>query len=221
MEEICLFTPMQNNLKDELQNLIRGNGKESQRNTLQTITHYLSGSQSASSKTENTKQYKAEEMTFLNSFLENKKLWLNMPDESAYLSEGAEQKVYLTDDGKNVLKINSGVFYLSWLDYFHSLLLHNFFFSYTAYELLGFCQHTEGVFALVKQPYIRVTEPTNPEIVREFLESNGFTNQRNQDYEHKDLGIILEDLHEANVLTNESTLFFIDTVFYLKDSFFK
>lgn len=46
-------------------------------------------------------------------------------------------------------------------------------------------------------------------------------NKRNQDYENHALGIILEDLHEANVLTNEGTLFFIDTIFYLKDDFWE
>jgi hypothetical protein len=119
-----------------------------------------------------------------------------------------------------VLKINSGIFYLSWLDYFHSLLLHNFFFPSTAYQFLGFCKNSEDIFALVEQPYIKATEATNPELVRVFLESNGLINQRNQDYKHEELGIILEDLHEENVLTNDSTLFFIDTIFYLDNSFF-
>ena len=31
---------------------------------------------------------------------------------------------------------------------------------------------------------------------------------------HKELGLILEDMHDENVLVNADTLFFIDTVFY-------
>lgn len=31
---------------------------------------------------------------------------------------------------------------------------------------------------------------------------------------HKELGLILEDMHDENVLVNSDTLFFIDTVFY-------
>jgi hypothetical protein len=81
---------MQNSLKYELQNIIRGNEQESQRNTLQTITYYLSRSQSPSSQIENPKQYKVKEIEYLNAFLAQQKLWLPAPDESMYLAEGAE-----------------------------------------------------------------------------------------------------------------------------------
>ena len=39
------------------------------------------------------------------------------------------------------------------------------------------------------------------------------------DYYSKELGIIVEDLHDENVLTNDGVLFFIDTVFYLTKEF--
>ena len=50
--------------------------------------------------------------------------------------------------------------------------------------------------------------------IKAFLEFNGFENTRRQDYENRELGLILEDMHDENVLVNEETLFFIDTVFY-------
>ena len=50
---------------------------------------------------------------------------------------------------------------------------------------------------------------------------NGFLNQRNNDYYNPDLGIILEDLHDENVLTENEVLQFIDTVFYITDNFYK
>nr|WP_307300564.1 hypothetical protein [Flavobacterium sp. SORGH_AS_0622] len=50
-----------------------------------------------------------------------------------------------------------------------------------------------------------------------FFNSNGFINTRNNDYFNDELGIILEDLHDENVLTFDNNLFFIDTVFYLTD----
>lgn len=52
------------------------------------------------------------------------------------------------------------------------------------------------------------------------MESNGFINNRNHDYYNPDLGIILEDLHDENVLTNNNQLYFIDTVFYIKPELF-
>jgi len=55
--------------------------------------------------------------------------------------------------------------------------------------------------------------------VKAFLQQNGFENTRNNDYYNPFLGIILEDLHDENVLTQNNVLYFIDTVFYLTDEF--
>ncbi|MFL9836667.1 hypothetical protein ABS768_04105 [Flavobacterium sp. ST-75] len=49
--------------------------------------------------------------------------------------------------------------------------------------------------------------------------SNGFENNRNHDYINNDIGIIFEDLHDENVLTQNVVLYFIDTVFYFTDFF--
>jgi 23S rRNA G2069 N7-methylase RlmK/C1962 C5-methylase RlmI len=73
---------------------------------------------------------------------------------------------------------------------------------------------------VVKQPFIEITEITNVESVKEFLDKNGFLLKKNNDYFSPDLGLILEDLHDENVLTNNGVPFFIDTVFYLDTSFF-
>jgi Serine/Threonine/Tyrosine Kinase found in polyvalent proteins len=50
---------------------------------------------------------------------------------------------------------------------------------------------------------------------RMFMPANGFVNIRNYDYYNSNLGIILEDLHDENVLTQDGILYFIDTVFYV------
>ena len=48
------------------------------------------------------------------------------------------------------------------------------------------------------------------------MEANGFRIKKNNDYYHFETGLILEDLHEGNVLTQNGILYFVDTVFYLK-----
>ncbi len=83
---------------------------------------------------------------------------------------------------------------------------------------MGFVKQEGIIYALVQQNYITVTSSTDLNKVKEFLESNGFRNIRNNDYENDELGIILEDLHDENVLTQNEMLYFIDTVFYLKGS---
>ena len=56
--------------------------------------------------------------------------------------------------------------------------------------------------------------------MKRFLSENGFENTRNNDYFNSQLGIILEDLHDENVITFQENLFFIDTVFYLTTQFY-
>jgi hypothetical protein len=68
---------------------------------------------------------------------------------------------------------------------------------------------------------VSITESTNLESVKSFLTQNGFINNRNNDYYNPELGIILEDLHDENVLTRNGVLYFIDTVFYLTDTFWR
>jgi hypothetical protein len=101
------------------------------------------------------------------------------------------------------------------------LLLHNFFFEDTAYKLIGFYKLDNVLFAVVQQPYVLVNSVTNLNNVKTFLKINGFVNTRNNDYYNSELGIILEDLHDENVLTKDGLLYFIDTVFYLTPDFWK
>ena len=77
------------------------------------------------------------------------------------------------------------------------------------------------LYAVVQQSYIAITESTDLKKVKGFLTSNEFLNTRNNDYFNPDLGIILEDLHDENVLTSQGIPYFIDTVFYLTPEFWK
>ena len=122
-------------------------------------------------------------------------------------------------DSNHVLKLNDAIYYRCWKDYFHNLLLHNYFFPDTSYELLGLTKENDRLYAVVKQGYVVVNQETDLNKVREFLGANGFINTRNNDYINSDLGIILEDLHDENVLSNNDILYFIDTVFYLTKEF--
>lgn len=122
-------------------------------------------------------------------------------------------------DAEFVLKLNDSIYYTSWKDYFYNLLLHNYFFQDTAYELIGFVKEENVLYSVVQQSYVVITDNTDLNQVKMFLTQNGFENNRNNDYYNSELGIILEDLHDENVLTKDDILYFIDTVFYLKEDF--
>lgn len=81
----------------------------------------------------------------------------------------------------------------------------------------------DKLFAVVEQTLINPERIVNLVHVEEFLLHSGFVKPKSfkNDYINQELGVILEDLHEENVFTAGSVLFFIDTVFYLTDDFYK
>ena len=207
-------------MKYELQNILCGTSKVSYGDTIQAAARYLRRSPRTSSKSESTKQLKDKETAYLCEWIASEQLWYPEINLSLFISEGAEQKVFLNNE-KEVIKLNDAIYYTSWLDYFYNLLLNNYFFPDTAYQLKGFRRESGILYAVLKQDFIKEDSPTSLESVRTFMKANGFENIRNNDYRNPKLGIILEDLHEENVLTAKGSLFFIDTVFYIEPSFWE
>ena len=72
----------------------------------------------------------------------------------------------------------------------------------------------------MEQAYIKADSMTDLKTVKGFMIANGFENKRRHDYENVNLGLIIEDLHDENVLTRNNLLHFIDTVFFIKPSQF-
>ena len=142
-------------------------------------------------------------------------LWVtNLPGEDRYLTRGGEASVYLREDGLSVVKLNDGVYYATWLEFLNSILLHNLIFENTAYTLLGFTKKDDLLYAVLEQPFVMCDAQAELGDIKKILEYNGFVNIKRQDYIHPALGLILEDMHDENVLVYQEKLFFIDTVFY-------
>ena len=126
------------NIKDELQHIILGHEPAGQASQLKKIQRFLRSNAETSFATEKQQRFKSEETATILAFAEREDIiYTPVIRESDFISEGAEQKVYRFD-GAHVIKTNAGVFYECWLDYFNSLLIHNYFFPTTAYTFLGF-----------------------------------------------------------------------------------
>ncbi len=159
---------------------------------------------------------KETEQKLLEEFvLKNNLMYENLPF-ATYLDEGAEQKVFYFEDDKKVIKLNDAIFYVNWSQFFESLMIHNILFKETNYTLIGFVKINHLLYAVVQQDFIMSNQNTDIEEVRSYMIDKGFSLKRRNDYTHSELGIIIEDLHEENVLKMNNTLFFIDTVIYLK-----
>ena len=126
-----------NRIINELQHIISGNGKVVQGGIIQAIASYLRAGETTSAVASEDKYIKKEETKKLIAYIHTHHLWINTIQEENYLLQGAEQKVYIKDE-ISVLKLNDAIYYATWYDYFINLLLNNYFFPNTAYQLLGF-----------------------------------------------------------------------------------
>jgi hypothetical protein len=206
--------------KKTLTNIIQGLIIEGQTDNLSTARNYLCRRFGTSTKVEKNfeKQsaIKKKQAECLTRFIEQEKLWLqDFPEEEKYLTEGGEAKIYLGNHNRTVTKLNDAIYYNTWLDFLNSVLIHNLLFEETAYTLHGFTLKDDCLFAVLKQPFIISDSPTDLSDVKYYLEYNGFLNTRRNDYYNEELCLILEDMHEENVLANSNKYFFIDTVFYI------
>ncbi len=127
--------------------------------------------------------------------------------------------MYFAADRKSVIKINDGIYYATWLEFFNSIVIHNLLFQDTAYTFLGFIKREGSLLAVLKQPFISSDAAVDLEDVIKLMAFNGFANTKRNDYYNKDLGLILEDMHDENIIVNSNILFFIDTVFYTVSEF--
>lgn len=202
-------------MNNEIQCIISGKIAVKYGTTIHSVSNNLGRSAATGSLVKTDKHFKIEETKKLKQIVGAQDLWVKDIKLDNYISEGAEQKVYLKDD-KSVIKLNNAIYYLSWIDYFNSLLLNNYFFPDTAYNLLGFFENGNILYSVVEQLFIKATETTDLNNVQQFMQSNGFNLIQNNDYINPKLGIIIEDLHDENVLTNNGILYFIDTVFYIQ-----
>lgn len=208
-------------IKDELQYIILGDEPIGQGSALKKTQTFLRGYAQASLIAEERQYLKSEETEAILKFAEiNNLFYQDVISENDFISEGAEQRVYRLNESQ-VIKTNACVFYEYWLDYFNSLLLHNYFFPATAYTFLGFKVIDDELHAVVSQDFVVAAEPTDLDRVKQFLSYNGFQLKKNNDYFNQALGLIFEDLHDENVLSDQGVLFFIDTIFYLTPEFYR
>lgn len=79
---------------------------------------------------------------------------------------------------------------------------------------MGFSEESGSLCAVVKQRFVE-GQQAKLEDIKALLTFNGFANTKRQDYFNKQFGIVLEGMHDENVISRRGVLFFIDTVFYV------
>ena len=203
----------------KIKNITEGIIIEGANDNCTTVRNVLSASYPTSTTVKKDFESKAvikeEQALLLEDYSNKNNLWVvELPGEERYLTRGGEARVYLNTDNRTVVKLNDAVYYATWLEFFNSILLHNLIFENTAYALMGFSKENNVLHAVLKQQFVTSDTQVELDDIKQLLTFNGFENSKRNDYVHKELGLILEDMHDENVLVNSDTLFFIDTVFY-------
>jgi hypothetical protein len=205
-------------IRIKLENIVKGIVIEEQGDSCTTIRNFLCTSFRTSTTVkkdfEGKSIIKEKQVEFLKQLAVENDWWVqNLPAKDKFLAEGGEAKVYLHFDNKSVIKLNDGIYYATWLEFFNSLVIHNLLFPATSYTFLGFIEET-SLKAVLLQPFIASDATVDLAAIKQLLAYNGFENTTRQDYFNKELGLILEDMHDENVIMKDNALFFIDTVFY-------
>lgn len=208
-----------NEIRTKLQNIIRGACPEGTGDRCSAIRNLLiegfGTGPTVKREFESRAILKEKQAGFLIDYARKSGFWLNsLPEGAQYLTHGGESKIYLAADRLNVLKVNDAVYYATWTEYFTSLVIHNLLFPNTAYALHGFIKTNESLSAVLYQPFIE-GEQADLGDIRDILLYNGFENTKRQDYINQEFQLVLEDMHDENVIAKEGLLFFIDTVFYI------
>lgn len=209
-----------NEIREKLQNIVRGalfEGQEDRCTAIRNLLCQSFGSNPTVKREFESRAILKEKQTgFLKLHAEKTQLWIPaLPEDIQYLTRGGESEIYLASDHRHVIKVNDAVYYATWTEYLNALVIHNLLFPSTAYELLGFTLSKDGALSVVlQQPFIEGGQADLANI-KELLGYNGFENIKRQDYFNEEFGLLLEDMHDENVIQKDDILFFIDTVFYV------
>lgn len=198
--------------------------EESASNYLATKEGEYSKNVSRGKNTNPTRFEEKPDQQDLVDFINNNNLWFKWDDSLHKTGQGSEAEVFATDNDKDhIIKTNNGIYYKTWKDYLDHLQLHNFLFPESAMELQGFISDDMGLIqSVVKQKYLHTKANPNNERVISYMKDIGFEKIGDFDYENKELGLTIHDLHRANVVVEPNgNLFFIDTQIFTTPDFYQ
>ena len=128
--------------------------------------------------------------------------------------EGGEHQIY--QEGGFFFKRNNLYYHSSWLEYFHRLVLHNWLFPETAVRFEGLMLVDEELQPVISQKAFLAVRGASRSEVEEEMQRRGFVRRFADNYYNPDMGILVEDLHDENVLVSSvGSLLIFDPVIYL------
>lgn len=131
---------------------------------------------------------------------------------------GAEHEVYFDPAVQRWFKRNNLTYHNTYLEYFQRLALHNFLFSEAPVCLEGFVTSDGTLMPVLSQPNVRVDRGATRAVTEGAMQLLGFERRQDDNYYSRSLGVLVEDLHDENVVIGEDDeLYVIDPALYLDD----
>ena len=128
--------------------------------------------------------------------------------------EGGEHQLYA--ENGFVYKRNKLLYHSSWLEYFHRLILHNWLFQETRLTFEGLMWVDGDLQPVVSQKIIEAIRGADQAEVEDEMSKRGFVRRNADNYHSASLGLLVEDLHDENVLISPTgSLFIFDPVIYI------
>ncbi|MCF7688032.1 MAG: hypothetical protein K9M98_06935 [Cephaloticoccus sp.] len=116
---------------------------------------------------------------------------------------GSENDIYYEEASGLVWKRNRiEVFCLSWRQFFDRILLHDFLFPEAPLRFEGVLEHEGALHGVCSQPDIVAKRGAWRDETETMMQARGYRRRSNDDYEG--LLLLVEDLHEGNVLVDEN-----------------
>lgn len=164
-------------------------------------------------------QLRTAEMGTLRSWAETSGLLLSTDEfTQQWLTygeiEGGEHQVYQA--GGLFYKRNNMAYHSGYLEYFHRLILHNYLFFETSVRFEGLMWYEGSLQPVVSQKALLGTRGATRTEVEVEMNRRGFTRHTADNYYSPRFGVLVEDLHDENVLVDtDGDLLIFDPVIYL------
>ena len=175
--------------------------------------------ETADERWEITQQLRPVEAASLAIWADTNDAWLDADEFTARWQqggsiEGGEHQVFAQNG--LVYKRNNLLYHASWLEYFHRLVLHNWLFSETQLTFEGLMWVDDELQPVVYQAIIETVRGVSQSEVESEMHKRGFHCRKADNYYSPTLGILVEDLHDENVLVSpKGSLLIFDPVIYL------
>lgn len=209
-----------NQVKHDLQSILRGDIEGKDGATIQAALEYYRAEKRASTEGSSERRSETFEEFATREFQYEEGLEL-LTDlfQERFIAKGEESRVYEATDPAKVIKLNNQGRYSNTKEFLESLLIHNYLFPDSSYKLLGFVYHNNTEYAAVEQVYVDDKElvKVSESEIAQYMKERGFepSGKRADDiysYYNKDLGVHVNDLHKGNVLKSGNHLYVIDDV---------